>query len=151
MRAHYVVYAQGNYVIERFRGPVTFAELQKFLARQADDERIAPHYHTISDYTQASLRLSNDDVQRFAALLCTPSHFRTGKRAIVFSNVRILAYASVFAARLAHTELIVQCFQHRHAALQWINPGAAIEQTGSKWPAVQPSSIRISLKSVVSP
>jgi len=150
MRAHYVVHAKHGYIVERFRGPITFAELQQFLARQAGDERIAAHYHTISDYTQASVRMSHEDVQRFATLLSAAPYRRTGKRACVIANARLLAFTGAIAAQLAHTKLAVRCFTHRHAALRWVNPEAVIAQTYSKQAKVAAETLSASLKSSVS-
>jgi hypothetical protein len=150
MRAHYVVYPRSSYLIESFRGPVTLPHLEAFLARQAADARIEPHYHTVSDYTQASIHLSNDEVQRFATLLCSAPFHRTGKRAFVLSDARLLAYANSCTACLSHTDLIVRCFQHRSAALQWVGQESTLGQTCSNWLSTSLSPVRTSLKSSAS-
>src|SRR5688572_960141 len=150
MRAHYVVYPRSSYLIESFRGPVTLPNLEAFLARQANDPRIKPHYHTVSDYTQASIHLSNDDVRRFAELLTSAPHHRSGKRAFVLSDARLLAYANSCAACLSHTDLVVRCFQHRSAALQWVTPASTESKTYSNWLTESLPKIRTSLKSAVS-
>jgi hypothetical protein len=150
MRAHYVVYPRSSYLIESFRGPVTLPHLEAFLARQAADARIESHYHTISDYTQASIHLSNDEVQRFATLLCSAPFHRTGKRAIVWSDARLLADANSCTACLSHTDLIVRCFQHRSAALQWVGQESTLSQTCSNWLSTSLSPVRTSLKSSAS-
>ena len=146
MRAHYVVHARDGYVVESFRGSVTYAGVAHFLARQAADERIAAHFHTVSDYTQASIRLSNDEVLRLALLLSS----RTGKRALVVCDASVLAYANLLAARLEHANLAVECFRHRRAALHWIKPSDASAANRRAVSASAALHLRNSLKSAVS-
>lgn len=131
MRAHYVVHSHSEYLVERFRGPVTLTGLEKLLTRQARDPRIAPHYHTVSDYTQATIRLSVEELRCFTALLCSPQYRRSGVRALVLADAAMLAYASSLASYLADTDLLVRCFQHRSAALQWVTAACRIPNNAS--------------------
>jgi hypothetical protein len=148
MRAHYVVHPQNGYVAERFRGPVTLPKLEAFLARQGRDPRIERHFHTVSDYTQASIHLSNEDVRIFAALLSSAPYHRTGKRAFVLSDARLLAYANSCTACLSHTDLVVRCFQHRSAALQWLDASIQIKPQ-SNWLSASLAATASSLESAV--
>src|SRR5690348_5905808 len=108
MRARYTVLPKAGYIMETFYGAVTFAQFEDFLVQQHQDSRILPQLHTISDFTQATLRLTISEVEELVSLICRPSNLRTGKRALVINGSRNFAFADVFRSRIQQAEIVSQ-------------------------------------------
>jgi len=120
MRARYTIFPRAGYVLETFCGAVTFLRYVDFVLQQHEDVRIAAHYHTVSDFTQATLRLSIAEVEKIASLACQSLQARSGKRALVVSGSRNLVFADLFSASAEQANVVSRCFGYRDAALRWI-------------------------------
>jgi hypothetical protein len=103
------------------RGIVTYRDLVQFATRQQFDVRIAPHYDTVSDFSRATIRLTEREVRLFADTISTLPSGRVGKRALVTIGARNLAYASLLQAFIVEAGLDAQCFFDREAALRWLH------------------------------
>ncbi len=121
MRARYTIYSKAGYILETFCGAVTYARLEEFVSRQHQDPRILQRFHTVSDYSQATLHLSVDEVKRFAKQMCDAPAARDGKRAIVIVGSRNFGFADIFRSCLAQAAIDSHCFSHRDAALRWLS------------------------------
>ena len=124
MRARYTIFAKAGYIMETFCGAVTFEQLKEFLHQQHRDPRILPQHHTVSDYTQATLRLSIAEVEDIARIVCHLPHARNGKRAMVINGSRNFAFTDVFGSYIAQAGMVSQCFTYRDAALRWVTQPA---------------------------
>jgi hypothetical protein len=120
MRARYSIYQNENYILETFNGAVTYPKLEQFVIQQCADARIAQHYHTVSDFSLATLHLSIEEVTRFAGLICSGRQLRTGRRAIVINGSRNFVFVDVFRSRIEQALITAQCFHYRTAACNWI-------------------------------
>jgi hypothetical protein len=125
MRVGYTVFPRSGYVLETLRGIVTYQDLARFAARQQLDVRVAPHFHTVSDFSRATLRLTEQEVRLYADTICTLPTGRLGKRALVVFGARNLAIANLLQAFALQSGLQAQCFCDRDAALRWLNESAA--------------------------
>jgi hypothetical protein len=121
MRAAYTIFPHSSYVLETFRGAVTYQDLVRFTTRQQRDRRILSRYHTVSDYTQATLHLNQLDVRQYGKTIYGLSTSRTGMRAMVVAGVRNLAVVSLLESLAAEYEIPNQCFHYRDAALRWLD------------------------------
>jgi hypothetical protein len=128
MRVGYTIYPRSGYVLETLRGIVTYQDLVHFVARQQFDARIAPHYDTVSDFSRATVRLTEREVRLFADTISTLPSGRVGRRALVTSGARNLAFASLLQGFIAESGLDAQCFCDREAALRWLH-GQRSERT----------------------
>jgi len=107
-------------VLETFYGAVNFVQFQHFVHQQCCDSRITPQYHTVSDFTRATLRLSMDEVQQIVHIICRAQYARVGRRALVISGSRNFAFAGVFRSCMEQGDIVSQCFSYRDAALRWV-------------------------------
>lgn len=121
MRAAYTIFPHSGYVLETFRGAVTYQDLVRFTARQLRDPRILNRYHTVSDYAQATLHLTESEVRQYGKTIYGSSTSRTGMRAMVVVGVRNLAVVSMLESLAAEYEIPNQCFHYRDAALRWLD------------------------------
>jgi hypothetical protein len=121
MRAAYTIFPHSRYVLETFRGAVTYQDLVRFTARQKRDSRILSHYHTVSDYVQATLHLTESEVRQYGGAIYGSSTSRTGKRAMVVVGARNLAVVSMLGSLAADYEIPNQCFCYRDAAFRWLD------------------------------
>jgi hypothetical protein len=120
MRARYGIYANKQYLLETFSGAIRYEHLKQFVQRQHVDVRIAAHFHTLSDFSKATLRLSIDEAKSLAALVCDTAVMRAGRRALVIVGTRNFGFADTFRAGLEAGGIHSQCFTHRDAALTWL-------------------------------
>jgi hypothetical protein len=120
MRAAYTIFPHSGYVLESFRGAVTYQDLVRFTARQQRDPRILSHYHTVSDYEQATLHLTEAEVHQYGETIYGSSIARTGMRAMVVIGARNLAVVSMLESLAAEYEIPNQCFRYRDAAFRWL-------------------------------
>jgi hypothetical protein len=121
MRAAYTIFPHSGYVLETFRGAVTYQDLVRFTARQHRDARILNRYHTVSDYTQATLHLTESEVRQYGETIYGAATARIGKRAMVVVGTRNLAVVSMLATLAGEYEIPNQCFCYRDAAFRWID------------------------------
>jgi len=120
MRVGYTIFPRSGYILETLRGIVTFDDLSGFAARQQFDARITPHYDTVSDFSRATIRLTEREVRLFADIICTLPSGRVGKRALVVVGARNLAFASLLQSFIVQSGLEAQCFCDRDAAFRWL-------------------------------
>jgi hypothetical protein len=120
MRTGYTVFPHSGYVLETFRGAITFRDLVDFTARQQLDNRILYHYHTVSDYAHASMHLTECEVRQYCESICALPTARAGRRALVVSGPRNLAFASMVDSRVSQSGVSARCFRSRNAALHWL-------------------------------
>jgi len=121
MRAAYTIFPHSGYVLETFRGAVTYPDLVRFTERQQRDSRILSHYHTVSDYVQATLHLTESEVRQYGEAIYGSSIARSGKRAMVVIGARNLAIVSMLETLAAEYEIPNQCFRYRDAAFRWLD------------------------------
>lgn len=119
MRARYNVYPNDCFVLETFIGAVFFHHIERLVVQQNSDSRLRPEFHTVTDFTQATLNITTMEVQRLATLVCNAS-LRSGKRALVINGTRNLAFADLYAKCLENMNIDVKSFANRDAALGWI-------------------------------
>jgi hypothetical protein len=120
MRASYTIFPESRYVQRAFRGAVTYPKLRYFTARQLRDPRLPLHYDSISDFTQATLHLTDGEVRNFADWLGRHPKFSSGRRALVVNNARNYAIASLFEQCMIEHGVTIRCFQTRSAAARWL-------------------------------
>jgi hypothetical protein len=121
MRVGYTIFPRSDYLLETFRGIVSYQDLARIAARQQLDVRIAPHYHTVADFSRATVRLTEGEVRLFADAICAPPRGRLGKRALVVVGARNLAFASLLQTFVVQYGLDAQCFCDREAAQRWLS------------------------------
>jgi hypothetical protein len=119
MNANYTIYPDAGYILETYCGAVTFTQCEHFVLRQRRDMLLLPHYHTVSDFTQAAMRLSIAEVEQLVHLMCDPLLFRSGNRALVIDGLRNIAFADVFRNYLEQEDILSQCFSNCDAAIRW--------------------------------
>jgi hypothetical protein len=120
MRAAYTIFPHSGYVLESFRGAVTYQDLVRFTARQQRDSRVMNQYHTVSDFVQATLHLTEFEVRQYGEAIFGSSTARIGKRAMVVVGARNLAVVSMLEALAAEYQIPNQCFCYRDAAFRWL-------------------------------
>jgi hypothetical protein len=120
MRASYSIFPESRYVQRSFRGAVTYPKLRYFTARQLRDPRLPVHYDSISDFSQATLHFTDLEVRNFAEWLRGHPKFSVGRRAVVVTNARNFAIASLFEQCFEGQGLSMRCFQTRDAATRWL-------------------------------
>jgi len=120
MRARYGIYPHDQYLLETFSGALRYEHLKQFVQRQQGDVRIEPHFHTLSDFSKATLHLSLDEAKSLVALVCSTADMRTGRRALVIVGARNFGFVDVFKSGLETAGIVSKCFSHRDAALVWL-------------------------------
>lgn len=120
MRARYSIYPDRHYILETFSGAVRFTRLEQFLLHQQTDPRIARSYHTVSDYSSATLHLSVEEVVCIADMICKAPDARMGKRALVISGVRNFGFVDILRSVAGRMAIDCKYFIHRDAALTWV-------------------------------
>ncbi len=121
MRAGYTIFPHSGYILEKFRGAVTYQDLMRLTARQQRDRRILPSYHTLSDYTQSTLCLTEIEARQYCDAVYTSPAARTGRRAVTILGARNLAFANLIESFANQFGLLAKCFHHRDAALNWLS------------------------------
>jgi hypothetical protein len=149
MRAAYTIFPHSGYVLETFRGAVTYPDLVRFTARQQRDLRILNRYHTVSDFVQATLHLTEAEVRQYGEAIYGSSAARAGKRAMVVFGARNLAVVSMLEALAAEYEIPNQCFRYRDAAFRWLegqqhNVAEGIGQANVTRPYLVPTGMEAS-------
>jgi hypothetical protein len=119
MRAAYTIFPHSGYILETFRGAVTYNDIVRFNTRQQNDPRILSHYHTVSDYVQATLHLTEAEVRLHAQTIYASPKARIGKRSMVVVGPRNLAVVSMLEMLAADYDVLAQCFRSREAAFRW--------------------------------
>jgi hypothetical protein len=119
MRAAYTIFPHSGYILETFRGAVTYNDIVRFNTRQQNDLRVLNHYHTVSDYGQATLHLTEAEVRQHANTIYASSKARIGKHSMVVVGPRNLAVVSMLEMLAADYDVRAQCFRSREAAFRW--------------------------------
>ena len=126
MRAAYTIFPHSGYILETFRGAVTYKDIVRFNTRQQNDARVLNHYHTVSDYVQATLHLTEAEVREYGNTIYASPKARDGKHSMVVVGPRNLAVVSMLEMLAAEYDIRAHCFRSREAAFRWQDDRVAL-------------------------